>query len=379
MSDGGQRGYTLLLQKFWMAAGSAGIRLRRVLPISSAAFCKARRKLRWTFLRALIRRSATRFRRRFGDTNSWKERQILAIDGVKLSLRRSRKLTRSFGKTRGAGRPMITVCALVDVLTRVPVDVTFGPYASGERTLVWDLLDSVAAGSVLVLDRGYPSYRLLAELVARRIDFVVRVPCRGTFLAVTEFLRQPANHGRITLTRTKRSQGGVALPVRIQRIRQGKEVIVLLTSLSAQTASRKEVRQLYRRRWTIESCFKVLKVDGFGQDAFHAATADGVRQEICARLLFTSLTQELMAHAAQAFGKSLSDLGPKGAHAALGQTELLLLVSLGGRRARRRIRSLLFLIAAFGAETRTGRSFPRRSFKPSLRWDPHGKTSKRGH
>jgi hypothetical protein len=377
VSDAGRRGYKLLVREFWIAAELAGIRLTRKQPVTGEAFCKARHKLKWTFLQTLLRKAAELFEDRFGLANTWQGRQIFAIDGTKLSLRRDAKLVRAFGKTRGAGRPMIAVSALFNVLSRVPWDVTFGRYASGEKTLVWDLLGSIARGSILVLDRGYPGLPLLCELASRGIDFVIRVPAKSSFGAVTEFVRGSRDHARLRLTSERHL--GLDLAVRALRWREGKNVRVVLTSLSAQTASRKEVEQIYRWRWNIESSFKVLKVDGFGADTFHAMTSDGVKQEICARLLFISLSQHLLAQAAKKTGKSLTDLAPKAAHMALSHTEILLILSFDHRRARTVIRRVLRLIGCFDAEKRKHRHFPRRSYKPSLRWDPTGKTSRRGH
>ena len=60
----------------------------------------------------------------------------------------------------------------------------------GERSTILRMLDSMQAGDVLLLDRGFPSRRLLHELVARGIHFVIRMTASGEkdFAEVTTFL-----------------------------------------------------------------------------------------------------------------------------------------------------------------------------------------------
>jgi len=60
----------------------------------------------------------------------------------------------------------------------------------GERSAILRLLDALQPGDVLLLDRGFPSRRLLHELVARGIHFVIRMTASGAkdFAEVERFL-----------------------------------------------------------------------------------------------------------------------------------------------------------------------------------------------
>jgi hypothetical protein len=382
VSEGTRLGYGRLVEKFWISARLMGVRLLQALPTHGSAFCNARMKLGWEFFRTLFQEAASKFEARSRPDCQWKGRAVFAVDGTKLALPRARALDEAFGRPKGAGRPMIAVVSLFNVFSRVTHDVAFGRYASGERVLIGELLDRVPAGSVLLLDRGYPGYRVFCELRKRAIDFVARVPTSSTFGAVMRFLATGRDRGHITLVPTRKGQPPntpKGLDVRVVRKREGLEDIVLVTSLSAQTASRNELVQLYRQRWTIEGSFKVLKVDGFGQDSFHSETPEGIKQEICARFLFLNLTRHLLAHAAAQAGRPVVELSPKAARGALANTDLLVMIVMTPKRTCPAFPLVLVLIGRSMIEQRKGRTFPRVSHRPSLRWDAAGKTSRRGH
>jgi hypothetical protein len=382
VSDAGRRGYDLLVEHFWSAARFARVRLPRKKAVTGEAFCLARKKIPWVFLRLLLHEAAARFQTAFGPKFRWKGRQVFAIDGTRLPLLRDRSLFKAFGSARGAGRPMTAVSVLFDVFSRVPADVTFGPHASSERGHLYELLDAIPAGSVLVLDRGYPGFSVFCELRKRGIDFIARSPTRRCFGAVKKFVRSGLEHDHITLIHNRPSKHPnlpAEISVRVLRVREGKQRMVLLTSLSGRTASRSQLITLYKARWSIEGAYKILKVDGFGLDTLHSKSVNGVKQEIAARLVFMALSQHFLAQAARWSKKPFPQLAPKAARAELSHIEILVLLTLGSFGASVIIARSLHSVARPRAEMREGRHFKRRSHKPRNRWDREGNTTRRGH
>ena len=376
VSDAGRSGYRHLVTTFWSAAKLVAIPLRQKLPVNASAFCKARQRLPWQLFQTLFEDVAKKFVDRFGSELLWKGRRLLAADGLKLTLPHHASLERAFGKPKGALRPMAASVAVLDVLARVTLGVAFDRYASGERPLLVSILDRVPAGSVLLLDRGFPGFVLLSELVNRGIDFVARVPrCFG---GVKRFVAAGQASGTINLVAPKSHPLKVPnrLSVRIERLEGGKEDLLLLTSLSHQVASRNEVRDLYRARWTIESEFKVLKISGFGEDSFHSRTANGIKQEVCARLLFLNLSRCLLAEAAVRSGRQMTSLAPKSAQAMLAHTEALLVLIFRSPRTLRFVSFAFAILVRSRAERRQGRHFPRVSRRPKRKWGPHGSTGR---
>jgi hypothetical protein len=376
VSDAGRLGYRHLVHKFWSAAMLVGIPLQQKLPVDGSAFCKARQKLPWQFFETLFENVAAKLVARFGSKLLWKGRRLLAVDGLKLTLPRARTLNRVFGRPKGALRPMVAAVSIFDVLARVSLGVAFGRYASGEIPLFVSIIDRVPRGSILLLDRGFPGFNVLAQLRDRGVDFVARTP--RTIRAVNQFLATGRTRGTITLSAPKPGRLPnlpETLDVRVERVQGGKEELILLTSLSRQVASRHEVLELYRSRWDIETEFRVLKINGFGEDSFHSRTFNGVKQEVCARLLFLNLARCLLAEAAVRARRPITDLAPKAAQVILAHTEAFLVLLFRSRRCRF-VAFAMAIIARSPAERRRGRHFPRVSTRPQRKWGPHGSTGR---
>jgi hypothetical protein len=374
VGDAGRRGYARLLESFWDQAHVQGVPLASVEPVSAAAFCQARRKLRPEAVREALHRVADEADRRFGVTRRWKGRRVLTVDGWRVQVQRSEELFGRFGRIRRTVNPQILVSTLVDVVSKVPHDVVFAPFQTGERDLLLASLDRLRAGDVLVLDRGYPSFDVLHELRERGVDVVLRVPSRHTFKAVLDFLASGRLRGAIDIPASKDSKHRGAAPVRLRALRfAGADgvPVVLLASLSATVAAPGEVRGLYRMRWTIEEHYKLLRSRYLGQQQFHAKTARGLAQEIYAQELFVAVSRYLMLLTADQRGATYEELSQKAGVLAL--VDHLVALLLPGPATPTRLRRLIDRIARVREPPRPGRCFPRRSFAPRARWTPSGR------
>ena len=148
---------------------------------------------------------------------------------------------------------------------------------------------------------------------------------------------------------------------------------MFLTSLRRYNFSRAALLDLYRRRWEVELFFRLEKGEYLGHHQFHARNADGVRQEVFALLLFVTLSRTLMAAAAEIHQVPYDRISQKGALLAAATRFIVLLLQRPPERAKKTLDALLRRIARCLDELRRNRSCPRRSFKPSSRWGPHGR------
>ncbi len=128
---------------------------------------------------------------------SRKGHRLLAADGVRFLLPATQPIIDEWGRPKVAGgeayQPQLLQVAIWDVGAVQPmswIQVPCHGKGYGERSTILRLLDSMQAGDVLLLDRGFPSRRLLHELVARGIHFVIRMTASGTkdFAEVERFL-----------------------------------------------------------------------------------------------------------------------------------------------------------------------------------------------
>jgi Transposase DDE domain len=375
VADGGRRGYRHLLEAFWADAKDQGVRLPREVPLSAAAFCTARRKLKAAAVRVLLQDAVETFDRQHGAQHRFRDRRVLAVDSSKIPVQRCGALWDEFGGPPHGYTPQVMVSTLFDVIAKLPVDATVAPFSSCEREQLGRFLDRLRPLDVLVLDQGFPSYEVIDMLLERQVDFVIRVPIRKGFAAVGEFERSGLNETDIVLAPAARNDDSAQRPRDLRLVRRDGpdgEAQVFLTSLRRSSFPRADILELYRRRWEVELFYRLEKGTYLGHDQFHARNADGVRQEVFALLLFIALSRTLMAATAQVHNVPYERISQKGALLAAANRFTVLLLHRHPERARELLRALLLRISRCLDEIPRERSFPRRSFKPRPQWAPNG-------
>lgn len=375
IADGNRRGYRHLLEGFWDEARDRALPLPTEEPVSAPSFCEARRKIPDRLLRHVIRGIAEEFRESFPTCARWRDRRVFAIDGTRVNLQRSDALVRHFGVPHGAYCPQALVSVLVDVCAKMPVDLEAAGHASSEREHLLALLDRLAPEDILVLDRGYPSHEVFQELTARGIDFLARVPTDQTFKVIEWFRDTTLDDYPIVLDPPDDAPPEwKPLLLRAVRLRwDAGEESIYVTSLPESGFDHATIADLYHMRWEVEEFFKLCKSSYIGQGQYRSRTADGVRQEFHAHLLFLAIARFLAALAAGGDRNTFNEISQKGA--VLGAAAYVLRIFLADDEATllRQLHSLLSRIARTRDKRRPGRSYPRRSYKPQRRWGPQGR------
>jgi hypothetical protein len=378
-ADAGRHGYQTLLDDFWEQARAAGIELPAQAAPAAASFCNARKRLRPEVVRATLRLVTQRLLAARGPG-----RRFLAVDGSRLNVQRSEELWSRCRGNPGSGSPQVQISVLLELSDEVPLNVEVGPFDASEREQCLAHLECLRPGDVLVMDRGYPGFSLLWELLRRGIDVVARCASSSTFPAVERFLASGRKEAQIEIAASaafKRSHPKEPrAPLRLRAVRIAAPdgtASVILTSLPRGEFPRNKIAKIYRRRWRIEELFKVLKSRHFGPGQFHAKSFAGVRQEIYAQALYVAVTR-LLAAAASA-PRTPDPAEPRAAlhlKDALHAVSRCLVELLLGNDQRRLADLLLRLRGRMRLRThsqRPGRLNPRRSFAPCPKWCSTGR------
>ena len=377
VADAGRSGYKVLLSSFWDECRSHGIELPREEAVSAAAFCKARRKIKPDAFRALLNLAAEKFYAVHGEQFLWKGSRVLACDGTRISTQRGKDLSESLGEPTPGACPQIQVSTLYDVLAGLPLDLTVGPYTSNERADLTSMLGHLKPGDILVLDRGYPSSRLIEELTARGIQFLI--PVKSSFKAVMEFVSSKGRDRTVHISPNMRiASGAQSLKLRaVRRPRKNKDgCVVFVTNIEQSRANARELDQLYAMRWKIEELYKIQKGTYLGQGQFHAKNVEGIHQEVYAFALFVAITRGMMAKVERAFGIRFEDISQKAALLALASYVTRIFVDPCDKNSIKNIQHLVDRMSQHLDPPRPGRQYPRRSFKPLSRWTRTGKRKK---
>ena len=262
------------------------------LPPSASALCRARQNLVPAELEAMIRAAqemplAVAARERW----RWKGHRLLAADGVRYLLPATQPIINAWGRPQVTGgeayQPQLLQVAVWDVGAIQPIawaQVPCHGKGYGERSTILGLLDRLHSGDVLLLDRGFPSRRLLHELVARGIHFVIRMTASGVkdFVEVERFLAGRAADAEADFSYADPDiEGALIERLRlVRRIDADGNVRVLVTDLRDRARYTKDdLFAVYCRRWGIENAFRDLKIR-YEAEHFHGTTPQFIEQEI---------------------------------------------------------------------------------------------------
>jgi hypothetical protein len=228
---------------------------------------------------------------------------MMAADGVRYLLPASDAVIDEWHRplvTNGeAYQPQLLQVALWDVGAIQPVAWVNMPCRGkgyGERAGLFQLLDRMKPGDVLLLDRGFPSRRLLFELRARGIHFIIRMNA-GTdhdFAEVARFLSGRKKDVDAIFTYAD-PDSAEPLTEKLRLVRRhhsdGTKSVLVTDLLDRKTISITDLFDAYRLRWGIENAFRDLKIRYAGED-FHGTSPQFIEQEIIALMLMESLVEE---------------------------------------------------------------------------------------
>jgi hypothetical protein len=288
--------------------------------VHRSALSKARKKVPWEVFQHTLDEAVEVAADLWPDDPpfTWHGMSVYAIDGSKFTLPATQTIRHEFDPKSGfehAGKghyPQCLVSTLYDVFRRLPVARTIVSIHGSEREEAAALLPQVPAQSVLLFDRGYPSYdmfRLLSHTY--RQSFVFRCPASSTFPAVEAFVTSgkaeatiwltPSNTALAKLTPRQRKKLK-AIRVRVILLQQpdGRVSVLITNLLNRRLYPRESLIALYFERWTVEEYYRDEKVT-LQIETFHSRSPNGIRQELFAAMIMTVIARTLMMLAAKEY------------------------------------------------------------------------------
>ncbi len=284
----------------------------------TGAYCKARQKLSQQFLRRLTLSVGEQVEQGAPGGWRWKGRRALLADGTTVTApdtpANQAVYPQSPSQQPGLGFPIIRLVVLLTLATAVLIGAAMGPYSgkeTGETALLRTLLDQVQAGDVLVADRYYCSYWMIALARGRGADVVFRLhQCRaydfrrGRRLGAGDHVvvwvkpqrpdwMDPETYAAIPETLTLReARTFVDTPGY-----RAQELVIVTTMTDGDTYTKDDLLDLYHDRWHVELDIEAIK-QSLQMDVLRCKTPAMVQKEIWAHLLVYNLVRKVMAQAA---------------------------------------------------------------------------------
>ena len=270
-------------------AAGARERRRRVLP--------AWLTLYFTLALALFMdRGSARVMRKLAGVLAWAER------GVTVAVPSEEALSNARARL---GAEPLRLLALAECGTRALVAAVHGTFRTGEKTLARELIGRLGEGMLCLADRNFACWELWHDAAATGAELLWRIGASFT-LPIDEILPDGTYLSRLKAPRQLRKQGAEDITVRVIEYRleddQGEvtETFTLITTLlDPDAAPARELADLYRARWQIETALGSLKTQMKGAGiVLRSKTPDGVIQEVWALLCACHAVRELISAAA---------------------------------------------------------------------------------
>ncbi len=269
--------------------------------------------------------------------------------------------------------PMMRIVVLFSLLSGAILALAHGPLGVSELSLLTLLTRQLAPGDILIGDRGFGCYALIALLQhTLGVDFIGRAqrPVDGRRrlqrLGPNDWLIQWQKAAEPSPWLTLAQWLGLPTPLTLRAVKGSlyqkgyrvRQVTVVTTLLDPQLYPAQEILQAYRRRWRLEMGLDDLKTT-LGLESLRNRSPEMAQQELHIRLIAHNLVRGLMAQAATEHAVALDRVSFKGTLDALRQFSSAMAQARSKGKRRELWTELLRTLASDLVPERPGRREPR--------------------
>jgi hypothetical protein len=295
-----------------------------------SAYGVARKRLPAELLPRLTRTVATKLEEKAKPDDLWHGHRVKLLDGSSVSMpdtpANQADYPQHTTQKAGCGFPTARVVAIFSLITGALVDFAVATLRVAETTLFRQISEAILPGEIAVADRYFCSYPDIALLRRRGVNVVFRLHQsrkvdfrKGKRLGRQDRLVEwrkgprpawmlPEQFASLPDTMTLRM---VRFRCHVPGCRT-RTITVVTTLLDPQAYPARDIAELFRRRWEIETDLRHVKTT-MQMDVLRTESPDMVRKEIWAHLLAYNLIRTLMWDAGEHHDVSPLRLSLKGA------------------------------------------------------------------
>jgi Transposase DDE domain len=351
---------------------------------NTGAYCKARQKLPERLLSGLALEVADRLEREAPAGWLWHGRHVHVLDGNVVTAAdtpaNQAEYPQPACQAPGLGFPLLRWVALFSLATGAVTAAALSAWQgkrTGETTLARAVFGRLRPGDLVVGDRVFATFWLIAAALAQQAEVVCRLHahrCRQGHSRSSRLRRVLGHQDQVLLwCRPRRPEwldeaGYAQLPEQLEvrvcwrRVDvpgfRTQEVTVVTTLLDAEAYPADEVVGLYRLRWQAELNLRTLK-QTLKMEHLACKTPAMVRKELWAHVLGYNLVRGVLAQAGRAQGVRPTRLSMAGALQTLAALRELL-TWLEGERREGVLRALGVALCQHRIGDRPDRVEPRR-------------------
>lgn len=305
---------------------------------SAEAYGQARARLPVELFQRLLADVCRRLQDGLEEAARWHGHRLWIVDGSSCSMPDTPELQAAFGQpgrqAAGCGFPVAHLLTLFHATTGLLLRTRVAPLRTHDLAQASELHAELAAGDVLLADRGFCSYAHLALLLQAGLQGVFRLhqkqlvsfrrgrmhsPPRGPYKNITSLPKTRwikwlgTCDQQVEYFKPKQlpdwldAKTYAALPNALvlrelryrieQRGCRTREVTLVTTLVDAEQYAAEELANLYGQRWQVETNLRHLK-QTLGMDVLHTKTVAGIQKELAMFALVYNLVRLVMQRAA---------------------------------------------------------------------------------
>jgi len=291
---------------------------------NNGAYCRARGRLPLVVIERLALDIATGCEKQVGVDELWKGRHVKLVDGTTSTMADTEdnqdEYPQQSCQEEGLGFPIVRYVLLLSLATAMINGMAMAPYQgkeTGELALLRELFNQLNPGDVLLADKLYCSYFMIALLMEYDVDMVVRLhharkldlqrakrlgkndylvtwerPDRPSWMEVETYARMPETL-QLRLVQLKITEPGF----------RTESIDVVTTLTDAEQYRGDEITALYGKRWLAELDIRSIKTT-LQMEHLRCKSPEMVRKELWTCLLAYNVIRQKMLQSAKAKGIS---------------------------------------------------------------------------
>jgi len=350
---------------------------RSVPPDADSPYCQARGGLPLERLQEIHDALCTEADQAVATKDLWCGHRVWVADGSSVTAPDTPANQKAFPQQKvqqpGCGFPIIRLVALLSLATGMLVAWAAGSWSAHEVGLLQTLWEHLRPGDVLMADRGFCNWALLAQCLQHGAHAVFRVKGvrrrdfrQGKRLSREERLvqwRKPAQRARTVDAKTWALLPEV-LTLRLVRCRlalpgfRTRQVVLVTTLLDCDQYPPEALSKLYFRRWAMELTLRNIKIT-LQMDQLSCKNPQNLEREIRMHFLVHNLVRRLMLEAARRHRVPLERVSFAGSLATARRYGEALLQARSQRQRQMLMQELFAVLAADLVPDRPGRREPR--------------------
>jgi hypothetical protein len=350
---------------------------RPLPPNQDSPYCQARGSLPLERLQEIHDHLCVEARSGLATQDLWCGHHVVVVDGSCVTAPDTPANQKAFPQQSvqkpGCGFPILRLVALLSLATGMLTAWATGPWLQHEVGLLQTLWDALRPGEVLLADRGFCNWGLLAQCLERDLHAVFRVKGvrrsdfrKGKRLSRDERLvqwKKPSPKAK-TVTVEEWAHLPEVLTLRLVRCHMNipgfrtRQVILVTTLLDSAKYPPQALSALYFRRWAMELSLRNLKTT-LQMDHLSCKNPENLQREIRMHFLVHNLVRRLMLEAARRHRVRLERVSFAGSLAAARRYGEALLQLRSESQRRQLLEQLFAVLANDLVPDRPGRREPR--------------------